>query len=112
MKRVNNNIERDYSQEELFLKAEKKVKELKGFYTHLFLYIIIILIWAVVLLVVKDVPSYSQYGLFGMGYGILATVVFWGIGIFFHWLGVFGKNISFSKDWENRKIQEFLDKDE
>jgi len=110
MKKDNNNIERDYFEEDLFIKAEKKVKELKGFYIHLFCYLIVILVWIIVLLVLNDTPSYSHYGFWGMGYGLYATALFWGIGIFFHWFGVFVKNLSFSKNWEDRKIKEFLEK--
>jgi cell division protein FtsW (lipid II flippase) len=104
-------MEQDYFEEECYLKAEKKVKELKGFYIHLFIYLIVSLIWIVILIISNDVPSFSQYGFWAMGYGFWATALFWGIGLFFHWFGVFGKNISFSKKWEDRKFQEFLDKD-
>jgi hypothetical protein len=40
-----------------------------------------------------------------------STVFFWGIGLFFHWFGVFGKNLLFSKSWEERKIKEYMDKE-
>ena len=111
MKKNSNNIERDYFEEDLFIKAEKKVKEIKGFYIHFFIYLIVTLIWMVILIASNEVPSYAQYGFWGMVYGFYATVLFWGIGIFFHWLGVFVKHLSFSKGWEDRKIKEFLDKD-
>jgi hypothetical protein len=42
---------------------------------------------------------------------MFAVWFFWGIGLAAHWLGVFGKNIVFSKAWEERKIKEFMDKD-
>jgi hypothetical protein len=35
----------------------------------------------------------------------------WGIGVGFHALGVFGPNLLFGKDWEDRKIKELMDKD-
>ena len=44
-------------------------------------------------------------------FGNFAVWFFWGIGLVGHWLGVFGKNIVFSKHWEERKIKEFMDKD-
>ena len=40
-----------------------------------------------------------------------STAFFWGIGLAFHWVGVFGKGIVFSKKWEERKIKELMDKD-
>jgi len=39
-----------------------------------------------------------------------STAFFWGIGLFFHWFGVFGRNFLFTKQWEERKIKEFMDK--
>lgn len=35
----------------------------------------------------------------------------WGIGIVFHAVGVFQWNPFFNKDWEERKIKEFMDQD-
>jgi len=42
---------------------------------------------------------------------MLSTAFFWGIGLAFHAYGVFGKHLLFSKDWEERKIKEFMEKD-
>ena len=92
-------------------KAEKRVKEIKGFYVHLFVYFIVNLIWILVLVISNDMSSYTQYGFWGMGYGQVSMAIFWGIGILTHWFLVFGKNMSFSKKWENRKIKELLDKE-
>lgn len=93
------------------LKAEEKVKEIKGFYFHLFIYLIVNLAWVIVLLVMGEMSSYTKYGFWGMGYGQLSMVFFWGIGLLIHWLLVFIKNISISKNWEERKIKELLEKD-
>jgi len=40
-----------------------------------------------------------------------STALFWGIGLVAHGLSVFGKNLFFSSNWEEKKIQEFMDKD-
>jgi hypothetical protein len=101
-------MKRDSYKKYEVLQAEKKVKEIKGFYFHLFLYLVVNLTWVFVLLVSNEMSSYSQYGFWGMGYGQIAMAVFWGIVLLFHWLIVFGKRMSFSKKWENRKIQELL----
>ncbi|WP_250434368.1 2TM domain-containing protein [Hanstruepera flava] len=92
-------------------KAEKRVKEIKGFYVHVFIYLVTNLVWIMILLYYNQMSSYTQYGFWGMGYGQVAMAVFWGVGILSHWFLVFGKNISFSKKWENRKIKELLDKE-
>ncbi len=36
---------------------------------------------------------------------------FWGIGVFFHAMGVFKQNIFLGKEWEERKMNEFIGQD-
>jgi len=105
-------MRQDFRQEQNYIKAKKRVKEIKGFYIHLSTYVIINIFISGVII----------YGLISSGdsinetitnFGVYSTWIFWGIGIFFHWLGVFGfKSLGFGKDWEERKIKEFMDKEE
>ena len=88
----------NFIKEQEYIKAKKKVKEIKGFYIHLFLYIATMPIIVVVNLVF--VPGFHWFWFSLLG---------WGIGIFFHWLAVFGCNkIGFGKDWEEKKIKELM----
>jgi hypothetical protein len=41
----------------------------------------------------------------------LNTALFWGIGLAAHGLSVFGNTIFFGQNWEEKKIQELMDKD-
>jgi hypothetical protein len=93
-----------FTQEEKYIKAKKRVKEISGFYWHLFFYLLV----NIALLVLGN--NIFQEGEF-LKWENYSTAIFWGIGLFFHWFGVFGKNIMFSKRWEERKIKEFMDKD-
>ena len=105
-------MRQDFRQEQNYIKAKKRVKEIKGFYIHLSTYVIINIFISGVII----------YGLISSGdslnetisnFGVYSTWIFWGIGIFFHWLGVFGfKSLGFGKDWEERKIKEYMDKEE
>lgn len=91
----NHNIER-----KKYEKAHKKVQEIKGFYIHLLVFCIAMPI--IIFVNLKFVPGY-----FFFWYPLLG----WGIGLFFHWFGVFGVDkLGFGKDWEQRKIKEFMDK--
>jgi hypothetical protein len=85
-----------------FLKAQKAVKEMKGFYTHLFIYCIIIPI--IIYINLTYVPDFHWFWFSLLG---------WGMGLFFHWLNVFGFNLlGFGKRWEEKKIQEFMNKNQ
>ncbi|WP_223034920.1 2TM domain-containing protein [Hanstruepera marina] len=92
-------------------KAERRVKEIKSFYVHVFIYLVSNLVWIMILLYYNEMSSYTQYGFWGKGYGQVPMAVLWGVGILIHWFLVFGKNISFSKKWESRKIKQLLDKE-
>ena len=104
-------MENEYIEEQQYLRAQKRVKEIKGFYWHLFWYLMVNIIWFIVIISLNAQESFFQYGFWGKGYGILVNVLFWGIGLLVHWFIVFGRHITFSKRWEERKTQELMDKD-
>jgi fatty acid desaturase len=80
------------SEEEIYRQARKRVEEKKGFYVHFAVYIIVniilVIIWAAT----------------GAGYPwFLFPLGGWGIGILFHFLGVFV--FSRQTDWERRAVE-------
>jgi len=91
------------SRENKYIAAKKEVKKIKGFYIHLTVYLVINAIF-----IVRNTIEAGWEGFVATASSI---GLFWGIGLFFHWYGTFGKNLVFGKKWEQRKIQEFLDKD-
>ena len=93
----------NFIEEDKYIRAKKKVQRIKGFYGHLGVYIIVNLFLAIM--------GGMHGGLYGFLEPIKTTGFFWGIGLVFHWYGVFGKEIFFGKDWEQRKIKEYMDKD-
>lgn len=105
-------MEKKFRQEQNYIRAKKRVKEIKGFYIHLMVYIIVNVFISGIII----------YGLMSSGdsfqetisnFGVYSTWLFWGIGMFFHWMGVFGfKSIGFGKDWEEKKIQEMMDEED
>ncbi|MDX8554033.1 2TM domain-containing protein [Tenacibaculum sp. 1B UA] len=102
-------MENDYKEEHKYLLAKKRVEKIKGFYWHLAAYIIVNIFISVVTIMGLMNEDKLTFIKAISNFGVYATWFFWGIGVFFHWLGVFGTNMFFNKDWENRKIQEYLD---
>lgn len=96
--------ENKYQKEEAYLRAKNRVKELRGFYAHAFWYVIVNIFITVL------IGYNSNWNIWH--FGTFATPLFWGIGLAFHAIGVFGKNLFFSRSWEERKIREFMDQDE
>ncbi|MDX5583756.1 MAG: 2TM domain-containing protein [Aureibaculum sp.] len=92
----------DFTKENKYLKAKKRVEELKGFYSNLIAYVLVISFLA-------GINYYSS----GWDHPWFLWPAFgWGIGIVFHAIGVFRMNPFLSKDWEQRKINEFMQEDE
>ena len=92
-------MEKEYTTAYKYAKAKKRVKKIKGFYIHLIVTVLIIPV--LIFINLKFVPSYHWFY-----YPIIGML----IGVFFHWLGIFGiEKIGLGKDWEERKIKEFLE---
>ena len=96
----NNNLEN-----QKYLRAQKKVKAIKGFYLHLAVYLGVNAFLLLARIIsgegVDLLLDWSSYG----------TLFFWGIGIVFHAFGVFGMDFILGKSWEDRKIKELMNKD-
>ena len=85
-------------------KAKKRVKAISGFYQHLMIYILVNLgILAVKYFNIENEESYIRFSTF-------STAFFWGIGLMFHALSVFGASLFLGWDWEEKKIRELMDK--
>lgn len=88
--------------ESKYLRARERVDELKKFYGNLTSYIFVIGLLAMI----NYFTNEWRYAWF------LWAAFGWGIGVFFHALKTFRVNPFFSKDWEERKIREFMQEEE
>jgi hypothetical protein len=92
-----------------YLNAKKKIEALKGLYGHISVYVIINS-----LMILYSANVFSSQAIDFSGLGNYFTALMWGIGLFFHALYVlvyFNFNSNFIKRWEDKKIQEILDKE-
>ncbi len=86
------------SEEERYRKAAERVKEEKGFYTHLFSYLVV----NTFIIIIDALTSHDNWWFYWPLLG-------WGIGLVMHGLTVFGS--VFGKDWEEKRIQKYMDKE-
>lgn len=93
-------MEPDYTEERRYHLAQKKVKEIKDFYQHLTIFILVTITLMVINLMTS--PEYLWF---------IWCILGWGVGVIFHGLKVFGVSPFFNKEWEERKIREFIDKE-
>lgn len=94
----------NYKEEIRYKTAKKRVKEIKGFYIHLAVYLVI----NTMLIAYSSDWIYDTSTVEISGFG---TAFLWGIGLFAHWASVFMPNIFLGKNWEERKIKELMDKE-
>ena len=102
----------DFKKEQSYIRAKKRVKDIKGFYIHAIVFVLVnIFISSIIIFGITSSGDSFSYAI--TNFGVYSTWIFWGIGLFFHWLGVFGvKSFGLGKDWEERKIREYMDDDE
>lgn len=102
----------NYLKEQQYLKAKKRVKEIKGFYAHLSAYMVVNIFLSGLIIYGLTRNEYDSIGDALTNFGVYATWIFWGIGLCFHWLGVFGFSTILGNKWEENKIKELMNQEE
>ena len=87
----------NYNENNAYYKAKKRVEELKGFYGNLISYCCVIPF--LIFINLKFSPHFQWFWFSAVG---------WGFGLIMHALKVYG----YSSNWEERKIQEILQKED
>ncbi len=93
-------MESNYDDLERFNRAKKHVEEIKGFYGNLIFYILVNLFLLFINLRYSPEKLWFYWPMFG-----------WGIGVFFHGMKVFNFFPFLSKDWEEKKVKEFMEEE-
>ena len=91
----------NFDKENRYLQAKEKVKEIKKFYGSLISYVIVIGALAALNYWVDQLRHpWFLWAAFG-----------WGLGLIFQAAKAFDWNPFISKDWEERKIKEYMERD-
>jgi 2TM domain len=98
-------MENSFEEENRLKKARKKVEAIKGFYKHLAAYVLVNT-FLIVMHAINLEPGEQFWT-----WGTFITALSWGVGLLAHWLSVFSRTLLFNKDWEDRKIQEYMDRE-
>ena len=93
-------MEEKMKENEKYREAKERVEELKSFYIHLFIYVIVN-IGLFLLDVLSSTDSLWFYW----------PLLGWGIGILAHAFSVFGLRGILGKEWEERKIKEIMERE-
>ncbi len=85
---------------EKYHRARKQVEEIKGFYGHLTSFVVVMLFLLFINL--RYSPQYLWF---------FWPLLGWGLGLFFHGMRVFNYMPFLGKDWEERKIKEYMEQE-
>ncbi|RIV32798.1 histidine kinase [Flagellimonas lutimaris] len=84
------------SNEHRYARAKERVENIKSFYHNLIAYCIVI-----------PLLVYLNFRTTEFPWAIFPAIG-WGLGLVGHWMTAYGQNPFFGKEWEERKIQEFM----
>ncbi|MDD1502124.1 MULTISPECIES: 2TM domain-containing protein [unclassified Lysinibacillus] len=87
------------SDNEKYERSIKRVRALKSFYIHLFVYIIVNLGLIIINLFSSPGSLWFIYTLLG-----------WGIGIVAHGISVFSRGKFLGEEWEKRQLEKYMNK--
>ena len=90
------------TQQEKLVQAQKRVKSMKGFYTHATVYFLVNLFIIISCYIASPQSIFTS--------DPYMTALFWGIGLFAHGFSVFGQNFLLGRNWEEKEIQRILNK--
>jgi len=88
------------NEDEKYKKARRQVKEIKGFYSHLIVYLVVNIFLAIMNFITTPDHLWFYWVAFG-----------WGIGVVMNAVSVFGIGGVFGQEWEEKKIKDMMDKD-
>lgn len=86
--------------DERYFEAKKQMEQIKGFYGNLVSYIIVNI--GLLILNLLTSPEYLWF---------FWPLLGWGLGVLFHGMKVFNYMPFLGVDWEEKKIQEFIEKE-
>jgi hypothetical protein len=81
-------------------KAKKRVKEVKGFYSHLAIYVIVILFLFLINLFT------------GGGWWFYWVALGWGLAVAIHGVSILVNTGAFGSKWEDKKVKKYMEKEE
>lgn len=104
-------MEKEFTKEQKYALARKKVEKISKFYKHLATYVVVNIFLSAIF-IVGDMNDGDTLNEAISNYHNYKIWMYWGIGIAFQALNTFGSNLFFDKNWEERKIKKYMDEQE
>ena len=101
-------MDNQFTKEQKYLLARKRVEKISKFYKHLATYIIVNIFLSAIF-IVGDINDGDTFNVAFLDYHNYKIWLYWGIGIVFQALNTFGLNLFFNKDWQEGKVREYME---
>ena len=101
-------METKFTKEEKYVRAKKRVEELKGFYIHFGVYILVNLFLSI-RNIYEGIEDGEELSSLLFDVDLYWVWIFWGVGLFSHAMKVFSAKFFLGGNWEERKIKEYMD---
>ena len=96
-------MKKNIDEQQLFIRAQKRVRRLWIFYIHLASYIISVALILYNFYIIEEGPYKNN--IISLNLSILVA---WSVFVIIHGLNIFKEKKIFKKSWEDRKTEEFL----
>lgn len=93
-----------------YLRARTKVEKLKAFYTHLVVYLVVNIV-VTTLKIYRNIENGESFNEAFFDINMISLWLLWGIAIVLHALSIYGIPFLFSKDWEERQIEKYMNEE-
>lgn len=94
-------------EQQQFILAKKRVEKIKKFYKHFLIYIAVNTFLSAIF-IVGDMNDGRTFSDSFFRFKTFAIWIYWGAGIVYQALTLFGSSLFFKKDWKEKKIKEYL----
>ena len=100
-------MSRQFTEEQKYILARKRVEKISKFYKHLATYVIVNIFLSAIF-IAGDMNDGDTFNEAIFDYHNYKIWLYWGIGILFQALNTFGIRLFFNKDWEQKKIEKYM----
>jgi hypothetical protein len=100
-------METNFTEEQRYILAKKRVEKVRKFYKHLAVYVVVN-IFLTAIFIVGDLNDGDTFNEAVFNYHNYKIWLYWGLGVVYQALNVLGINLIFNKSWEERKIKEYM----
>ena len=102
---------KEFREAHSYKRVKDKIDNLRAFYIHFTGYVIFNTTITTIK-IIDDLDEGKTFQEAFFDFGTIALWLIWGLGIAFHAFSVYGFDYFLGKNWESRKIQECMEKEE